>query len=154
MPITYGMNLAKTWGARERLENFQMRAYTTHTEKSDVFLSYQHSDQAIALQLARDLDQKGKHVFIDVHDGTLSPGQSDLDDALVAAINRSDTLIVIVSDKTQDSWWVPWEIGVSTPSRKPKAMYRPQTNQPLPAYLEKLKRLQTPAEANLWISLS
>ena len=125
-----------------------MRAYTTHTEESDVFLSYRHSDQTTALGLAFDLDRQGVHVFIGVHDNTLAPGDKDLDDAPVTAIDKSNTMIVVISDDTQGSWWVPWEIGVSTPFGKQRAMYKPQTSRPLPAYLEKLKRLRNSTEAD------
>ena len=153
MSITYGSTLTRSWGGTQRLGNVLMKAHTTHTDESDVFLSYQHSDQPMALDLARDLDRMGKRVFIDVHDDTLLPGQPDLDDALVTAIGRSHTMIVIVSDDTQHSWWVPWEIGVSTPSRKPKALYKPQANQPLPRYLEKLPRLQNSMAVDVWIGV-
>ena len=151
MPITYGRNLTRTWGATRVSGTVLMKAYTTHTQESEVFLSYQHADRLSAWDLAKDLDRLGRRVFIDVHDDTLVPGQRDLDDALVTAISKSDTMIVVVSDETQGSWWVPWEIGVSTPFRKPKAMYRPQTYGPLPAYLEKLQRLRNPSEANSWV---
>ena len=151
MPITYGMNLAKSWGDSRWSGTVIMKAYTTHTEESEVFLSYRHADQSTALGLANDLDRQGRRVYIDVHDDTLVPGQQDLDNALVTAISKSDTMIIIVSDETQGSWWVPWEIGVSTPSRKPKAMYKPQTYRPLPTYLEKLRRLRNASEANTWV---
>ena len=148
MPITYGKNLAKSWGdALKWSGTVLMKAYTTHTEVSDVFLSYRHTDKSTAWGLAQYLDLQGIRVFIDVHDNTLAPGQGDLDDALMTAIDNSNTMIIVVSDKTQGSWWVPWEIGVSTPSGKPKAMYKPQANRPLPDYLEKLKRLRNLEEA-------
>ena len=154
MPITYGMNLAKSWGARQPSGTVLMKAYTTHTEESEVFLSYRHTDKATAWDLAHDLDRRGRRVFIDVHDNTLVPGQKDLDDALVTAIDNARTMIIIVSDKTQGSWWVPWEIGVSTPFGKPRAMYKPQTYGQLPAYLEKLKKLRNSTEANSWVTAS
>ena len=154
MPITYGMNLAKSWGDSRWSGTVMMRAYTTHMEESEVFLSYRHADQSTALGLANDLDRQGRRVFIDVHDDALAPGQWDLDDALMTAIDNADTMIVIVSDETQGSWWVPWEIGVSTPFGKPRAMYKPQTHGPLPVYLEKLKRLRNSTEANSWVTAS
>ena len=125
MPITYGMSLAKSWGARQWSGTVLMKAYTTHLEESEVFLSYRHSDKATAWDLAHDLDRRGRRVFIDVHDDTLVPGQENLDDALVTAIDNARTMIIVVSDKTQGSWWVPWEIGVSIPFGKPRAMYKP-----------------------------
>ena len=74
-----------------------------------------------------------------------------MDDALLTAISKSDTMIVIVSDETQGSWWAPWEIGVSTPFGLPKGMYKPQTNKLLPTYLRKLRRLGNSSQANLWV---
>ena len=85
MPITYGMNLAKSWGDSRWSGTVIMKAYTTHTEESEVFLSYRHADQSTALGLANDLDRQGRRVYIDVHDDTLVPGQQDLDNALVNA---------------------------------------------------------------------
>ena len=152
MPITYGMNLSKLWGRERRSGTALMKAYTTYSEVSDVFLSYRHTGKTTAWDLAHDLDRRGRRVFIDVHDNTLVPGQENLDDALVTAIDNARTMIIVVSDETQGSWWVPWEIGVSTPFGKPRAMYKLQTSRPLPAYLEKLQRLQSSTEANSWVT--
>ena len=152
MPITYGKNLAKSSRALEWGRTVLMKAYTIHTEVSDVFLSYRHTDAATAWDLARYLDMRDIRVFIDVHDHTLTPGDGDLDDALMTAIDNSNAMIIVVSEKTQGSWWVPWEIGVSTPSGKPKAMYKLQANRVLPDYLEKLKRLWNPEQADSWVT--
>ena len=152
MPITFGKSLARKWGTAQWSRTVLTKAYTTHSEISDVFLSYRHTDKATAWDLAHHLDLLGLRVFIDVHDDTFAPGQGDLDGALVTAIDNSNTMIVVVSDKTQGSWWVPWEVGVSTPSGKPKALYKPRANRPLPDYLEKLKRLWTLAEADSWVT--
>ena len=152
MPITYGKNLARSSRALKLSGTVLMKAYTTHTEVSDVFLSYRHTDEATAWGLAQYLDQRDIRVFIDVHDNTLAPGHGELDDALVTAIDNSNTMIIVVSDKTQGSWWVPWEVGVSTPSGKPKALYKPQAYRPLPEYLEKLKTLWNPEEADSWVT--
>ena len=88
MPITYGKNLAKSSGALKWSGTVLMKAYTTHTEASDVFLSYRHTDEATAWDLAQCLDLRDIRVFIDVHDNTLAPGHGDLDDALMTAIGQ------------------------------------------------------------------
>ena len=90
MTITYGANLTKSLGAQHYSGTVLMKAYTTHTEKSEVFLSYRHTDQFTAWNLAKELDRRGRRVFIDVHDDTLVPGQRPLDDALLTAISKSD----------------------------------------------------------------
>ena len=56
MPITYGMNLVKSWGELRWGGADLMKAYTTHKEESEVFVSYKHADQSTALGLAKDLD--------------------------------------------------------------------------------------------------
>ena len=151
MSITYGVNLAKAWGAERGLGSVQMKSYAPHTARSDVFLSYQRSDERTAMALASDLHEFGHDVFIDILDDTLIPGDRDLDTALMTAIDNSETMVIIVSDSTQLSWWVPWEIGVSTPSEKPRAMYKPTTSKPLPSFLEKLTRFQSSVEVNQWV---
>ena len=78
--------------------------------------------------------------------------KGDLDEALMTAIDNSNSMIIVVSHETQGSWWVPWEVGVSTPSGKPKALYKPQASRTLPDYLEKLKRLRNSAEAGSWVT--
>ena len=152
MAITYGRNMARLGVARLLTTTVLMRSYTAHSQQSDVFLSYQHKDQATALTLAQELSDWKWDVFIDVHDDSLFPGDNHIDEALVEAIGNAATMLIVVSDNTQVSWWVPWEIGVSTPSRKPRALYRPAANRPLPNYLEKLERLQSPLSARLWLS--
>ena len=152
MPITYGLNLSRSVYLQSLLRTSLMKSYTSHSEKSDVFLSYQHSDQAKALELAKYLDRQGREVFIDIYDDTLQPGDYHIDNALMTAINNSDTMVIVVSDETQASWWVPWEIGVSTPYQKPRAMYRPMVTKQLPAYLKKLERLRDLESANRWVA--
>lgn len=154
MPITYGMNLTRMWGSgQQRLQGttILMKAYTQYSEKSEVFLSYQWADRITALDLAAYLDECGRSVYIDVHDDTLTPGDYNLDNALMTAIGNADTMVIVVSDETQGSWWVPWEIGVSTPFGKPRAVYRTQVNRALPIYLQKLPRLGNVGSANQWV---
>ena len=154
MPITYGLNLSQSSGLQSLVRSFLMKSYTSHSEKSDVFLSYQHSDQTKALELAKYLDQQGREVFVDIYDETLQPGDTRIDNALMTAINNSETMVIVVSDETQGSWWVPWEIGVSTPYRKPRAMFRPTVTRQLPAYLKRLERLHDLESVNQWVGLN
>ena len=152
MAITYGPNLAKSWGSTRRLGTVLMKSYTTYSEQSDVFLSYRHKDQDVALTLAGELDRAGVDVFIDFYDGTLDPADEHLDRALVSAIRNSDTMVIVVSDYTRQSWWVPWEVGVSTPYGKPRAIYSRGLRESLPTYLSKLRLLKDHAEVITWVA--
>ncbi len=143
--------MARLGVARQLASTVLMKAYTPHNQQSDVFVSYQHSDQATALGLAKELSDSEWDVFIDVHDDSLFPGDNHVDEALVEAIGNAATMLIVVSDNTQGSWWVPWEIGVSTPSGKPRALYKPTAHRALPTYLDKLERLQGPSSAKVWL---
>ena len=136
--------------AQRLMPTVLMKAYTTHNQQSDVFVSYQHNDQATALTLAKELSE-GWDVYIDVLDDTLLPGDSSVDEALVEAIGNVATMLIVVSDATQQSWWVLWEIGVSTPSGKPRALYKPTAKQQLPDYLKNLERLQSSLSVFIWL---
>lgn len=152
MPITYGRNLARlSQPDFLRRHPILEKAYTSHSEKSDVFLSYHRRDQDTAFGLAATLNDLGRNVYIDIHDSTLNPGDVNLENALLTAIRNSDTMVIIISDNTQASWWVPWEIGVSTPSRKPKALFKPTASKALPDYLARLKRLVSSTAVNRWV---
>ena len=151
MAITYGRNMARLGVARQLTSTVLMKAYTTHNQQSDVFVSYQHKDQDAALTLAKELSDGKWDVYIDVLDDKLFPGDRNVDEALVEAIGNAATMLIVVSDDTQRSWWVPWEIGVSTPSGKPRALYKPTARLPLPDYLEKLERLQSSLAAFVWL---
>ena len=142
--------MARLGVAHRLMPTVLMKAYTTHNQQSDVFVSYQYNDQATALTLAKELS-KSWDVYIDVHDDTLFPGDSNVDKILVEAISNAATMLIVVSDDTQESWGVPWEIGVSTPSGKPRALYKPTAKQPLPDYLEKLERLKDSLAACIWL---
>ena len=152
MAITFGRNLTQSWGDSRRLGTVLMKSYTTHTEKSDVFLSYRHRDQEVALRLAGELDKADLDVFIDYYDGTLGPSDTHLERDLVSAIRNSDTMVVIVSDETRMSWWVPWEIGVSTPYGKPRAIYTRGLTESLPTYLSNLRQFKSPELVASWVT--
>ena len=151
MAITYGRNVARLGVARQLTSTVLMKAYTTHNQQSDVFVSYQHDDQPTSLALAKELSDSQWDVFIDGHDDSLFPGDNHIDEALIEAMGNAATMLIVVSDNTQGSWWVPWEIGVSTPSGKPRALYKPTAHRSLPNYLDKLERLQSPLFARLWL---
>ena len=85
--------MARLGVARQLTSTLLMRAYTTHSQQSDVFLSYQHNDQAIALALAKELSDSQWDVFIDVHDDMLFPGDNHIDEALVEAMGNAAAML-------------------------------------------------------------
>ena len=81
----------------------------------DVFLSHKRDDLTSALDLAEKLSvNHSLHVYVDEIDPNVNPNDKELDDYLRSVIRNSKSLLVFVSDKTKDSWWVPFEVGVAS----------------------------------------
>ncbi|MGN7805775.1 toll/interleukin-1 receptor domain-containing protein [Ensifer sp. 22521] len=80
----------------------------------DIFLSHSIDDAGIILGLKRILEEAGKSVYIDWVD------DSDLDrervsgktaEKLRTRMNQCSTLIYAYSQSSQQSRWMPWELG-------------------------------------------
>ena len=151
MAILYGPNLAKRWGHFHQIESVRMRLFVPSQERSDVFLSYRHGDENTAIALAMALDSRNLDVYIDVFDDTLVPQDFDLDNKLVETIRETRSLVIVVSKETHQSWWVPWEVGVSTPFGKPRAIFVVESSLQLPTFLGKLRRFSDRLEVVNWV---
>ena len=92
--------------------------YLPSTER--VFISHRSLDKPLAIEIASVFESLGLHYWLDRDDkDTQNAAKLGMvgDQALVHAIDRgirhSSRLLGILSNKTRDSWWVPYEIGAS-----------------------------------------
>ena len=81
-----------------------------------IFISHKKEDMLKARQIANYIMDCGVDVFFDENDPVLSNPETNNDpikvtNAINKALNKSTHLICIISDKTKESWWVPYEIG-------------------------------------------
>lgn len=81
-----------------------------------VFISYQSEDRDPARQIADYLLAAGIDVYFDQYDGDLrinnqTNNPKGLVDSLCKGINNSSHMVVVVSNSTMKSRWVPFEIG-------------------------------------------
>jgi len=77
----------------------------------DVFLSHSTKDVAL-IKSIRDVleDSLGISVYIDWEEDAGTP-RDEMADTVKRAMNRSKTFLVIKTDNSDDSSWVPWETG-------------------------------------------
>lgn len=101
-----------------------------------VFISHKKEDEAAASQVYGALVQKGHSAYLDVVDTNIGKNGDDLAQYIRQKLGECDSLIAVISDKTKDSWWVPWEIGVATEKEYPLSTYLAGTASP-PDYLKK-----------------
>jgi hypothetical protein len=74
----------------------------------DVFISYSRSSDAMAVELANELREKGLNVWIDhpeFHSGEAWPKR------VSEAIGAADAFVVVVDEHTQTSSWARREMG-------------------------------------------
>lgn len=81
-----------------------------------VFISYQSADREAAKKVADYILGAGLDVYFDQYDGDLrisnqSNSPKKLVDSLCKGINNSSHMMVVVSNTTMQSRWVPFEIG-------------------------------------------
>lgn len=100
-----------------------------------VFISYRHTDRVQAMAINARLKQANIKTYLDVLDA-----ESQTTDDITGVITRNITdcthLLAVVSEKTAQSWWVPFEIGEATISNRRICSYQIGPSA-LPLYLDK-----------------
>lgn len=115
-----------------------------------VFISHKQEDAATATMVAAYLRNGGLDVYIDTIDAQLGKSGPDLAEYIRSQLERSTQLLAVISSRTRDSWWVPWEIGVATEKERFLASYTADSSQ-IPEYLQKWPYLRTQTDLDVYI---
>ncbi|MBD9553091.1 TIR domain-containing protein [Pantoea sp. PNT01] len=114
-----------------------------------VFISYRHTDRALAMTINDRLVKEGISTYLDVLD-VESQSTDDITSVITQRINESTHLIAVVSSQTAQSWWVPFEIGEATITDRRISSYR-TTFSELPEYLSKWPQMTKPSDIEFFI---
>ena len=107
-----------------------------------VFISHKDADSLQALLLKRAFENEGVSAYLDVLDSSINGGGKTLTEHIKGQLNQCTDIIVLMSEATKYSWWVPFEIGMSAQIDMPTASYLKE-NVVLPSYLSYWPRLKT-----------
>jgi hypothetical protein len=99
-----------------------------------VFISHKKEDENIAKQVDGALKAKGIDTYLDILDPALID-KMNITTKILSGLNKCSHLLAIVSSKTSESWWVPFEIGVATKGDKRICTYSIVPVSSLPDYL-------------------
>jgi hypothetical protein len=78
------------------------------------FLSHSSKDKDLVTGAIRLLEGHGATVYIDKKDPTLPPyTNKDTAKSLKNRINQSDKFVLLASENSKESKWVPWELGLA-----------------------------------------
>lgn len=119
-----------------------------------VFLSHKNDDSDIAGAIALRLrNQHQIDVYLDVIDRNLGKTGPDLANYIRDEMEKCTQFLAVISAKTRESQWVPWEIGVATEKEKPLASF---INPPatIPEFLQKWPYLQSQPDVDRYAEVS
>jgi hypothetical protein len=114
-----------------------------------IFVSHKKEDETIAIDISKALQALGHSVYLDVIDNEILKGTIHLADYLKVKLTECDSLIAVISNATQLSWWVPWEIGVASEKDYPLGSFLVGATAP-PEYLRKWPIMRTIPELKVF----
>ena len=105
-----------------------------------VFISHKKEDSIIAGYICNELRKLGVNSYLDILEGDLLLHGEKLTNHIKQRLNNCTDLLAVMSDKTQESWWVPVEIGMAA-----------QRDFPIVSYL--VNKVQLPEYLSYWPTL-
>jgi hypothetical protein len=111
-----------------------------------IFISHQKSDSILASRIATRLATLHSiPIYLDLIDSQIASSGESLGDHIKSRLDDCTHLLAVVSAATKESWWVPWEIGISTEKEQPIATYAGDSTT-VPEYLKKWPYLRTDSD--------
>lgn len=78
-----------------------------------VFISHKSKDMELAEKIGNILQDNAFEIYLDKYDPLIKES-SDIAKRIESKIRSSTDLLVLITENTKESWWVPFEIGLST----------------------------------------
>jgi hypothetical protein len=108
-----------------------------------VFITHHSTDSLLAGRIANRLKiNHGMDSYLDVIDPYIGKNGEDLALHIQVEMSKCTQLLAVISQATQASQWVPWEIGVATEKDFPLATFSGGNVLP-PEFLRKWPYLRT-----------
>ncbi len=105
-----------------------------------VFISHKSTDSLSAKQVQQAFQSQSVPAYLDVLDDYSGEGEK-LTAHIKEQLNKCTDIVVVMSESTKTSWWVPFEIGMSAQIEMPTATYLVKSVA-LPDYLTYWPRLK------------
>lgn len=117
-----------------------------------VFISHKQEDSTLAMFVQYVFEQCHIDTYLDVLDSSITGDGKALTEHIKQNLNSCTDLIVVMSEQTKTSWWVPFEIGMSAQLDMPTATYL-LTNVSLPDYLSYWPRLRSTSDIKKYVQV-
>ncbi len=109
------------------LNESEKRLFSSSASRPCVFISHKKEDADFARHLSDYVMERGINVYFDENDPILakehkSPGE--VVNAIKKGLEKSTHMIIVLSKKTLESNWVPWEVGFASAKDKEYRLLR------------------------------
>ena len=115
-----------------------------------IFISHKKEDETVANSIATELNKLGVSYYLDLLDTQISCSGKALTDHIKSNLNDCTDIIVVMSENTRYSQWVPFEVGMSAQKDMPTATYLKE-NVGLPDFLTYWPRLKKPSDIQKYV---
>lgn len=106
-----------------------------------IFISHKQEDDAVARRLDLEFKHYNVDTYLDLIDDTISKNGEALTKHIRESLNTCTDIIVVMSEKTRLSQWVPFEVGMSTQKDMPTVTFMVDDVK-LPEFLDYWPRLK------------
>ena len=136
---------------RGTIERWEMRWDDAKQHmRNGIFISHKQEDLRKAVEIGHEIMAKAQvQCYVDLLDPNVVGDSADLVNYIQEVIHQCRSLLAVVSKNTQDSWWVPLEIGVALENRNYIGSYNTDSTD-LPSYLWSWPITTTNHEAVEW----
>lgn len=117
-----------------------------------IFISHKKEDEYTAFGIQQVLENMRIEAYLDILDDTISDNGEKLTKHIREKLRECSDVIVVLSDNTKRSWWVPFEIGMATEKDMPIANYL-TSYEKLPEYLEYWPRLKNQQDVKKYVEV-
>ena len=116
-----------------------------------VFISHHKNDSEIAAQIYRQLLLYKVDAYLDVFDNNLASDSKALTEHLKDILRNSSDILVVMSESTKNSQWVPFEIGMAADQDLPTVTFL-YSYITLPEFLDYWPRLKSISDIPKYIA--
>jgi hypothetical protein len=89
----------------------------------DTFLSYSSKDITLLAGVITLLQNHGASVYVDLDDERLDGNPSQETAAILrSAVKSTNKFVLLVTQNTKDSIWIPWELGIADGAINPESV--------------------------------
>ena len=117
-----------------------------------IFISHKQEDALAANQIASELRAIHVDYYLDLLDPSLTQSGRELTNHIRNNLNNCTDIIVVMSEITRYSQWVPFEVGMAAQIDMPTATFL-KDYVSLPDFLQYWPRLKKPADIQKYVSV-